>query len=93
MVGSWQGEDLEMEKLNPLPSSSRGDYKALEGVKCSIRKETQGRGNTLSPRGSGRGPRRAIGTQKVRKVRQSDGFPPVSPRAGWLLLLFSKTQD
>lgn len=40
-MGSWQGEKLEMEKLNPLPSSSRGDNKALQGVRRSIRKEMQ----------------------------------------------------
>ena len=52
-MGSWQGEELE--KLNPLPSSSREDNKALQGVRRNIRKEMQSRGNTLSPRGSGRG--------------------------------------
>lgn len=91
LVGSWQGEELEMEKLNPLPCYSRGDKKALQCVRHSIRnaKPRQHR----VPSAFGRGPHQATCTQKMRKVRQNGGFPPVHPRAGWLLHIIYKTQD
>lgn len=52
-----------MEKLNPVPGSSRGDSRALRGVGCSLRKEIPA-GTTPVPSGSSRDPASSRGEEE-----------------------------
>lgn len=77
LCGTFLGEELGMEELNPPPGSSRGDNGALHGLGCSLRMEIQA-GMIPVPLGSVRDPAGSRGEEE-------EAEPWLSPRVDWII--------